>query len=407
MSLFVGPARSRSRRDAFPYPEIPPNSALGSYSGDFSSTAPQSADSAQRKVAIWAAINLITHAVNLLPLGGVAGPDDAPRPVDLPYFFVNPDGSGQGWTDWQSQVLWSWMTRGNVVGDILETDSQNRPTVIQLQHPDYVNGYRDQDGKIHWHFGGIEKDPAKVWHRRMYPTPGRLMGMSPIERHAVTIGAGLAAGAFGWRFFTDGGHPTAILQNENTPRVSEEKGRGVKEKFMSAVRGTREPVVMGSGWKYTQIQVNPSDSQFLDTMGVTSAECCRIYGPGIAEVLGYDVGSPLTYATIEGRRLDLLTFALDPWLCKLEEVLSADVMTRPRRLKYDRNAILRTDTLNRFRSYEIYLRTKIGTVNEVRAQEDLPPVPWGDEPATVDSTISDPADPAADPTQNPVGSVAP
>lgn len=409
MSIFVGPGRARSRRDAFPYPAIPPNSASASYSGDFTSTVPASADSAQRKVAIWSSINLLASLTAGMPADGITGPEDNRRAVDLPPFFANPDGSGQGWSDWVTQLMWSWMTRGNAVGDIVDVDGAGRPTQIVLQHPDYVQGWRDSHGKVHWTFGGLERDPARVWHRRVYPTPGRLQGMSPIERHAVTIGAGLAAGAFGWRFFTDGGHPTAILQNEMTPKIPEAKARSVKDAFLSAVRGTREPVVMGSGWKYQQIQVSPSDSQFLDTMGYTAAECCRIYGPGIAEVLGYETGGSLTYSSIESRRLDLLTFTLDPWLTRIEDVLSNDVMTRPRLLKLDRRAILRTDTLNRYRAYEIALRAKFAVVNEVRRDEDLPPVDWGDEPVEVATAPAEAKDAAlADAgTTTPVGSVAP
>jgi HK97 family phage portal protein len=407
VSIFVGPAAGRSKRDAFPYPEIPPNSASASYSGDFSSTAPASADSAMRKVAIWSSVNLLTALTGEMPISAVTGPDDARRTTTLPPFFANPDGSAQGWTDWVAQLFWSWLTRGNAVGDVVETDAAGRPTQIVLQHPDFVQGWREASGEIVWHFGGKRKPTEQVWHRRVYPTPGRLMGMSPIERHAVTIGQGLAASAFGWRFFTDGGHPTAILQNEMTPKIPEAKARSVKDAFLSAVRGTREPVVMGSGWKYQQIQVNPSDSQFIDTMGYSAAECCRIYGPGIAEVLGYETGGSLTYSSIESRRLDLLTFTLDPWLTRLEDILSNDVMTRPRRLKLDRTAILRTDLLNRYRAGEIGIRSKFLTINEVRAAEDLPPVEWGDEPVETTSTITDPADPAAEPAQTPVGSVAP
>jgi HK97 family phage portal protein len=154
----------------------------------------------------------------------------------------------------------------------------------------------------------------------------------------------------------------------------------VKQRFLAAVRGTREPVVMGKGWKYQAIQISPEESQFLDTQKYTAAECARIYGPGVPEVLGYETGGSMTYANVEQRSLDLLKFTIDRWLVRIETILSADTLSRPRYMKFNRGALLATDLLTRYRAHEIALRNKFEVVNEVRELEDRPPVAWGDMP---------------------------
>jgi phage portal protein BeeE len=179
---------------------------------------------------------------------------------------------------------------------------------------------------------------------RAFTVPGRRLGMSVISRHATVIGQGLAASAFGLRWFLDGAHPSSILQNEDEPIVDETTAQLVKRRFMAAVRGTREPVVIGKGWKYQQIQVNAEESQFLDTQRYTAAECARIFGPGIAEVLGYETGGSLTYANVEQ---------------------------------------LQTDLMTRYQAYDFGLRGQWTTINEVRAMEDKAPVAWGDQPLGV------------------------
>lgn len=376
MGLF---SRQPAVRDFGGYPAIPPNSAQGLASVSFTQLPSTSTESAMRKVAVGAAVRLICGLVGTLPRDGFTGSGENRRPIPLPQFFTDPDGSGQGMGDWLEQGTASWLLRGNVYGRILARDSFERPAQIQLQHPDRVSVFEREDGP-EWRFDGKKVPAEDVWHRRMFPVPGQRLGLSPIALHAVTVLQGTAAEAFGLRWFMDGAHPSAVLTNTDQKTVSDEQARTVKARFMAAIRGTREPVVFGAGWNYQQIQVNANESQFLDTQRLTAAECARIFGPGMPEVLGYETGGSMTYANVEQRSIDLLKFTFNRWLSKWEDVLSADILARPRYFKFNRGALLETDLLTRFRAHEIALRNKFEVVNEVRQLEDLPPVEWGSEP---------------------------
>jgi HK97 family phage portal protein len=379
MGLFTGSARVQ-QRDAFGYPDIPPNSQAGSLRPSFTGARVETTDGAMRRIAIYAAVDLIAGVCSSLPVDGYTGKGADRREVPLSSFFTDPDGSGQGFGDWTYQLLYSWLLRGNAVGRIVARDAQDRPSQIVLQHPDYVSVQPDADGRLQWHFGGRSIPRQEVWHRRMKPVPGRTLGMSPIALHAVSIGQGLAAEAFGLRWFEDGAHPSAILQNENAATVTQEQANTVKARFLAAIRGTREPVVLGSGWKYQAVQIAPNESQFLDTQRYTAAEAARIFGPGIPEVLGYETGGSMTYANVEQRSLDLLKFTLDRYLRRIEDVLSTDILARPRYIKLNRDALLATDLLTRYKAHELALKNRFRYVNEVRRIEDLPPVEWGDQP---------------------------
>jgi HK97 family phage portal protein len=139
--------------------------------------------------------------------------------------------------------------------------------------------------------------------------------------------------------------------------------------------------VLGADWDYKPLQVNPNESQFLETNKYTNAECARIYGPGMPEMLGYETGGSMTYTNIEQRGIDLLTFTCDPWLTWVERLLS-ELLPQPQYVKFERKALIRTDLLTRFKAHEIALRNEWEVVNEVRALEEQGPVPWGDEPTT-------------------------
>jgi hypothetical protein len=89
-------------------------------------------------------------------------------------------------------------------------------------------------------------------------------------------------------------------------------------------------------------------------------------------------GSSLTYANREQRTLDFLAFTLNPWIVRLEEALTA-LLPRPQVVKLNTNALLRADTKTRWEVYQIASGIKTLTRNEIRAFEDLPPFPDGDE----------------------------
>jgi HK97 family phage portal protein len=338
-------------------------------------------ESSLRKVAVWGAANLIAGVCSSLPLDAFTGDGANKRAITLPVFFTDPDGTGQGLDDWIYQLVMSWLLRGNSVGHVLATDSMGRPSQILLQHPDKVSLWERPDGP-EWAFSGKTVSSDAVWHKRAFPIPGARLGLSPIALHSITIGQGLAAAAYGIRWFIDGAHPSSILQNVDKAELTQAEASSVKAKFMAALRGTREPVTIGKGWTYTPIGVAANESQFLDTQGYTAAESARIFGPGVPEILGYETGGSMTYANIEQRSIDLLKYSLDRWLRKIEAALSA-LLPAPRYVKFNRSALLATDTLTRWKVHEIALRTKAEVVNEVREIEDMSPVPWGNEPVPV------------------------
>lgn len=373
MSVFFG---RREKRAPFTEPEIPRPSA----GRTFARVNLSRAEASLQKVAVWAATDVICSLVSTLPLDVFQGTGKARRELDKPKVLTDPAGDGYGREDWVYQYQMSMLLRGNAYGRVGDRDRLGNPTLIVLYHPDEVQGWRDEKhGLPQWRAGGKTVPAEEMWHRRAYPTPGRLLGLSPVEHHAGTIGLGIAASRFGMQWFEDGAHPSGMLTNEGA--LDAKQAKTAKERFMAALQGTREPIVLGQGWKYQQIQVSPNESQFLETQQYTSAECARIYGPGMAEILGYETGGSMTYANVEQRSLDLLTYAIDRWLVRGENMFTG-LLPAGQYAKFNRSALARTDLLTRVRAHAIALQNRWMVVNEVRDVEDMTPVAWGDEPST-------------------------
>ncbi|WIM97693.1 phage portal protein [Actinoplanes oblitus] len=352
-------------------------------------------ETALQSVAVRSAVHLLCGLTSNLPIDVFSGKGTARKAITKPGYLEDPAGDGYGLVDWSYQYLASLILRGNAFGDVLARNAQGGyPTQVALYHPDNVRGRVDDRGRIQWSIGGRPVDnPADLLHRRAFPVPGRVLGLSVIEQHAAQIGLSLTTTRFGLQWFQDGAHPGGLLTNEleDLNDTDGTKTRTIKDKFMAALRGTREPVVMGKGWKYQSIQVAPEESQFLETQGWTAAECARIFGPGVAEVLGYTAsggGGSLTYTNRVDRNADLLTLTLNQWIRALERVLS-DMLPKPQYVRIDRDALLEMTTLDRYRAYEIALRNGFRVIDEVRDDEDEGPVPWGKKPFTLPKSATD------------------
>jgi HK97 family phage portal protein len=342
--------------------------------GDYASLNPANAGTAMQSVAVGATVDLISSLGSELPVEVYTG---AGRKITTPGNVLDPAGDGTGVEDWVYQLLMSYLLAGNVYGATTEW----APNGLYRRHADLFNPddvtVAKVDGQVQWRVKGKVFDrPADFFHRRSNPMPGRLLGLSPIELHASQIGISLSATQFGRQWFTDGAHPSGLLRNEGN--LTAEQADIAKRRFLAA-RGSREPLVLGKGWSYDGIQITPEESQFLETSGMSEAQCARMYGPGFAEILGYATGGSMTYANVVDRRQDLLVLSMNRWLRRVERVLSM-LTPAPQVVKLNRDALLEATTLQRYEAHASALTNRWRTVNEVRAIEDLSPVEWGDQP---------------------------
>jgi HK97 family phage portal protein len=389
----AGERRYNGFSASFPSPPIPPNSASG---GSYADISFAQSETSLQTVAMWAAVDLITSLVSEMPVDVVRGTGKDKQTLTTPGYLQDPGGDGYGLEDWIAQLIMSWLLRGNANGRIVErAETGGYPTQIQLYHPDSVAGWYGPDGKPVWQVSG-QPTQGEMWHRRVHPVSGRLMGLSPVENQAAALGLALTTTAHGLSWFRDGAHPSGILTSDRA--LTKPQADTAKSRFMAALRGVREPVVLDQGWEYKQVQINPEESQFLETSGMSQAQVARIFGPGMAEVLGYETGNSLTYSTVEGRSQHLLVYALNKWLRRADRVLT-QMLPRGQNARLNRSALLEPTVLDRWRVYQLQLSTKARSINEVRDDEDWSPVPWGKEP--VQATPPAPGDPKQDPNEDP------
>lgn len=328
-----------------------------------------SGESAMRHDAVWSCVTSIAQDVAMMPVDVVRYVNGTRQDVTpLPQIVAAPSATVSA-LDWRYQVIESWLLDGNVYGRVTSTTSDGRyPLRIELiPFPDvrpaddevavYVNGTREEL----WPIGPI-------WHVPAYTLPGSWHGLSPIAYHRHKIGAGLAAGRFGEEFFGSGGHPSAILAPETDPGA--DGAKRIKQSFLQATRG-REPAVLPQSITYTQVQISPEDSQFIDAMRYSVEQVCRIYREDVADHSASVGGSSITYANRVDRDLARLK-RRQFWVVKFQESMT-DLLPQPQKVRLNTSAALMMTPMERHELHKLRLDSRTMTVNEVRTIEDERP----------------------------------
>ena len=345
-------------------------------------------EGAMRTGAVWACVNKIAWSVALMrpqPYRGQPGLAGQSQKTTPPPMFSDPSADAD-MVSFTSSAWVSLLLRGNVYGLVLERDKLGYPAQIELQHPDQMHVRKLDNGQLEYKLRGEVIDPAMIWHKSIFRMPGSRVGMSTIQYAARNTRTIQAAEDFGLGFFQDGGHPSGILTNKNANKISQEQVQRVKDTFLAAVKGTREPVVMGGGWDYSQIQVSPQDSQFLELIGATKATVAEFFLMK-PQMMGWGTtgtGS-LTYQNVENSMLDFLAYPLTPFLVQWERWLG-EWLPRGQWVKLDTSPLLRTDFLSRMRGYHMMIGSRMFTQDEVRAMEDYPPL-TPEQKAEVDALV--------------------
>jgi len=355
---------------------------------------------ALRSIAVGSASDLFASLSSELPLGVFSGVGADRRQRQAPGYLDDPGGDQVGREDWAYRIMMSWLMRGNMMGDVLDRRG-GVPVQVDVWHPDSCMPMIDySNGGVVWTHNGRPVDMETFVHRRVNPLPETVLGQSVISRHASQIALPLMAQRYGVQWFTEGAHPSGILSSDAVDvwALTDDQVKQIKNRFMAGLRGSREPALVGKQWSFKALQVVPEESQFLETLGASEAQCCRMFGPGVAEVLGYQSGGSLTYANVESRMTHLLVLSLGKWIRRLERMFSW-MLPVGQYVILDRDALLESTTLARFQAHASALQNRWKVVNEVRAIEGLPPVTWGDEPNS--------GGVQSDPTTNPAGNEAP
>jgi HK97 family phage portal protein len=347
---------------------------IGAYTQALQDVSSGDPEGALRHSAVWACSDLIASCMAMLTPwayeGDAVGAGESIRVVNQPDILMQPS-AGADIDDFVYMATMSECLRGNQFGEVVARDRMQRPVQVELENPMVVHPRKLADGTYEWKFRNEVIPPSRLWHKAMYRFPGSPIGMNPLQYATRSVRLGLNAEHFGAQYFEDGGHPSAILSNDKLDQISEKDAQTFKQRFMAALRGSREPVVVAGGWKYNAIQITPDQAQFLDTQRLSDSKVCRYMGRVPPELIGAaSDGANITYANVEQRAMHFLTFTMYRWIKKWEMWLGGCLDPRLY-VKFDTDALQRVDFLTKWTGMHMAIGSRIMTQAEGREKMDL------------------------------------
>lgn len=345
-----------------------------------------STEQAMRLSAVFACLRLLSEAVATLPLDTFtrdAGTRRVYRPRPAYLAFAPPE---QSRIDYLSQLMLSLLTDGNAYV-LTPRDRLGVPVSLIVLDPSLVEVQRKK-GRVTYRCMEQDLDPqTDLMHIKGMCLPGALTGLSPIGYARETIGLGLAAQQFGTGYFDNGALPSAVIEVPADKQFSQEATVRFRETWNAhhAGAGNANKIgVLTGGAKLQQVSINPKDSQFLEVRQFQVPDIARIFG--VPPHLIADASNSTSWGSgLAEQNLAFGQFALRPWTERIEDGHGRLLTTHGLPdvfVKLNLDALLRASLSDRYESYVQGIAAKFLTINEARRLEDMPPVPWGDRPAS-------------------------
>lgn len=145
-------------------------------------------------------------------------------------------------------------------------------------------------------------------------------------------------------------------------------------------------MILDDDAKYTPFGMTGVDAQHLETRKHQIEEICRAFG--VMPIMIGHADKTATYASAEQMFLAHVVHTLSPWYERIEQSADAQLLTEEDRAagfytKFSPNALMRGAAKDRAEYYKAALGTTQQpgwmTRNEVRALEEMNPVPGGDQ----------------------------
>lgn len=345
-------------------------------------------DTALRYSAVFACVRVISESIACLPWHVYEDQGDRKEKAKGPIEYLlnkrpNPELSSFSF----KRTLLGWaLTWGNGYAEI-ERDNAGRPIGLWPIAPDRVEVKRDAEtGQVYYEVYNSRDAKSIVDPRNMFHVHGLgydgLVGYSVISLSARNIGLGLAAEDFGASFFGNGAQLGGVIKVPNGSRLSTEAKAAMYKAFNSRHQGTKNAFkveILDGDADYKEIGIPPEDAQMIETRGFNVEDICRWFRVPPHKVAKLDHA---TFTNIEHQSLEFVTDTLGPWIKCLEEEADYKLFGLRNTRYYTKlnvNALLRGDMAGRAAYFRDMWNLGVLSVNEIRALEDLNPVPDGEK----------------------------
>lgn len=347
------------------------------------------AAAALRLGAVWACIRLLSETIGTLPLGFYKKDQAGARTTatEHPLYALLHDSPNADQTAaefWESVVA-ALCTSGNFYAEKV-TRSGGQLVALNPFRTGSMAVIRDRNGaRVYRHSDGArtrDLTEDQVFHVRGFGLGGDV-GLSPISyaRDSLTlaIDTDQAAGSA----FRNGMRGAGFLVVPGKPDAAQKQG--LRETFIDPMVGpdaTARAGILEQGMDWKEVKgMPPEDLQLIQGRAFNVEELCRWFRvPPF--MVGHTEKSTSWGTGLEQQMIGFLTFSLRPYLTRIEQAVKKQLILPAERATYyaefNLEGLMRADSTGRAALYNSFAQNGINTRNELRARENLPPLPGGD-----------------------------
>lgn len=337
--------------------------------------------------AAWACIRLLSETVGTLPIQVYERDGDAKKLArDHPLYGLlhdspNADQTAAEFVEGQVACLGLW---GN--GYAEKDYSGARLVALTPMRPDLMSVVRTAGGRRQYVYSDPQRgrrilDEDKVFHLRGFGVGGDV-GLSPISYARQTMGAAMAADEAAAKIFASGLQAAGFIDS-GQPKLTQDQRNQIAELFRGFMGSSNagKLMVLEAGMKFLPLGMNPEDAQLLMTRSFHVEEICRWFRvPPF--MVGHTEKTTSWGTGLEQQMIGFLTFSLRPYLTRIEQAVKKQLMRPEERsrffIEFNLEGLLRADSAARAQLESQQAQNGIATRNEIRARENLPPLPGGD-----------------------------
>ena len=270
---------------------------------------------------------------------------------------------------------------GNFFAYIERNNGGLATQLIPIQSSD-VSVYVSPDGRdVYYNIEQNEVVPypvtGKVSSENMLHVKGLstdgIMGKSPIQTSAESLGVSLSIEQFAGSFFKNGASVGGILKHPGTlkPETAKRLRASWNQTYSGSINAGKT-AILEEGMDFSPRQIPNNQAQFLETRQYQVSDICRIFR--VPNHLVNDLQNA-TYSNIEAQQIDFVVHTITPWVKRIEMALNQKLIPFNKKgvqyFKFNLTALLRGDSKSRADYYRTLLNIGVLSPDEVRAFEDM------------------------------------
>lgn len=343
--------------------------------------------------AAWACVRLISETIATLPLSMYEKTSSGKRIANQHalHFVIHdqPNSDSTASVFWEAIVA-AMLLRG--AGRAEKLYVGNQLVGLSFLDPDKLVVNRGADGRKTFTYPRPNGTMREIPTDRVWMIPGFTLdginGVSVVSYGAKVFGAAIAAEKAAAQTFKNGMLQT-IYYKVSTFLKPEQRAE-FKTNLMGSIERGETPLLEG-GTDVGSLGIDPVDAQLLESRAFSVESICRWFRVP-PWMVGHTEKSSSWGTGIEQQMIGFLTFTLGPWLRRIEQSISKDLLTPGERTrfypKFAVEGLLRADSAGRAAFYGAMVNNGILTRDEVRELEDREPMGGNAAVLTVQSAMT-------------------